>query len=56
MPKLYQYVLKTKKVVSMLQCQMRDINSMSSGNVLATHYHAQLGLPDKVRGINGLVV
>ena len=40
---------------------MRDINSMSRGECLgpktvATHYHAQLGLPDKGRAINGLVV
>ncbi len=39
---------------------MRDINSMSRGNALAqtgaTHYHAQLGLPDKGRAIKGLVV
>ena len=40
---------------------MRDINSMSRGNALATNrpnsmYHAQLGLPDKGCAINGLVV
>ncbi len=39
---------------------MRDINSMIGGNSLAqnrpTHYHAQLGLPDKGRAIKGLVV
>ena len=36
---------------------MRDINSMSRGECLgATHYHAQLGLPDKGRAIKGLVV
>ena len=38
-------------------CQMRDLNSMSKGNKTgATHYHAQLGLPDKGRAIKGLVV
>ena len=39
---------------------MRNINSMSRGNVLArtgaTQYHEQLGLPDKGRAIKGLVV
>ena len=39
---------------------MRDINSMSRGipwpQTGATHYHAQLGLPDKGRAIKGLVV
>ena len=40
---------------------MRDINSTSRGECLgpktgATHYHAQLGLPDKGRVIKGLVV
>ncbi len=41
---------------------MRDINSTSRGEYLgpkktsATHYHAQLGLPDKGGAIKGLVV
>ena len=40
---------------------MRDINSMSRRKCLgpktgATHYHAQLGLPDKGRTIKELVV
>ncbi len=40
---------------------MRDINSISRGECLgpktgAIHYHAQLGLPDKGRAINELVV
>ena len=36
---------------------MRNINRMSRGECLsATHYHAQLGLPDKGPAINGLVV
>ena len=38
----------------------RDIDSKSRGNALpikdATHYHAQLGPPDKDRAIKGLVV
>ena len=37
-------------------CQMQDINSMSRGKCLgATNYLAQLGLPDKVSTIKGLV-
>ncbi len=40
---------------------MRDIDSMSRGGMPwpqtgATHYHAQLELPDKGRAIKGLVV
>ena len=37
---------------------MRDMNSISRGNVLApigaTHYHAQLGFSDKGRAIKGV--
>ncbi len=39
---------------------MRDINNMSRGmpwpQTGTTHYHAQLGLPDKGRTVKGLVV
>ncbi len=35
---------------------MCDINSMPWPKTGATQYHAQLGLPDKVHAIKGLVV
>ncbi len=42
-------------------CQIHDITSMSSREYAVaptgtTHYHAQLGLPDRGRKIKGLVV
>ena len=40
--------------------QMREINSMSRGNTLdkkgTTNYYVLLGLPDKGRAINELIV
>ena len=35
---------------------MRNINGMTRGNALASHYHAQLGLHDKGHAIKGYVV
>ncbi len=42
-------------------CQMREIDRMSRGGMPwpqtgATHYHAQLGLPDQGQAIKGLDV
>ena len=43
----------------LLLCQMCDINSFSRGNAFqigATHYHEELGLPDKGCSIKAVSV